>query len=451
MIQLKGKKIVVVGLARSGVSVAQFLASRGAKVTVTDIKTKTELQPYLKLLGSYKKIKYELGRHPIKTLLSNDIFIVSPGVWITNPLIEQAKKKNKKIMSEIEFAYHFIKEPIVAITGTNGKTTTTMMVGQFLQNAKKKAFVGGNIGNALTNILLTKEEYQYVVSEVSSFQLETIETFHPKIALVLNLTPDHLDRHGSMENYRKIKGRIFENQKGTDYLILNAQDDLIRTYAEETKAKVLYFTKGNLAHGQEGIYYKDNRFYLKTKDWHEQYLTDQIKLKGDHNKENFMAALLAAKILKCSPESIQQTLNSFQGVAHRLEYVKTRGYVDFYNDSKATNVYSVIRSLESFDKPLILIMGGRDKDANFELLRPLVQKKVKNLILLGEAKEKINRAVGDYTETFIVGTLEEAIFMAYQKSRAGDVILFSPGCASFDMFKNYEHRGDTFKELLRDL
>jgi len=164
-----------------------------------------------------------------------------------------------------------------------------------------------------------------------------------------------------------------------------------------------------------------------------------------------MAALLAAKILKCSPESIQQTLNSFQGVAHRLEYVKTRGYVDFYNDSKATNVYSVIRSLESFDKPLILIMGGRDKDANFELLRPLVQKKVKNLILLGEAKEKINRAVGDYTETFIVGTLEEAIFMAYQKSRAGDVILFSPGCASFDMFKNYEHRGDTFKELLRDL
>ncbi|MBI2646046.1 MAG: UDP-N-acetylmuramoyl-L-alanine--D-glutamate ligase [Deltaproteobacteria bacterium] len=449
---LKNKKVVIIGLARSGVAVAQFATQRGAKVTVTDLKTKAELQSYLKLLAPYKKIKYELGRHPLKTLLAADLFVVSPGVPLTNPLIEQAVKKNKKIMSEIEFAFQFITVPIIAVTGTNGKTTTTMMIGEMLKNAKKKVFVGGNIGNALTNMLLSKEKYQVAVAEVSSFQLEHVSSFQPKVALILNVTPDHLDRHGSMENYRKVKGRIFQNQRATDALILNADDELVKTYALESKSHAYFFGKGGLSEGQEGVYYKEGRFYLKTKELgREQYVTDQVKVKGDHNKENFMASLLAAKILKCSPEAIQTTLNNFQGVAHRLEYVKTRGYVEFYNDSKATNPYSVMRSLESFTKPLILIMGGRDKGCEFEILRPLIQQKVKNLILLGEAKEKINRAIGDYTETFLVGTLEEALFMAYQKSRAGDVILFSPGCSSFDMFKNYEDRGDRFKELLRDL
>ena len=449
---LKNKKGVVIGLARSGVAVAQFASLRGAKVTVTDLKPKSELQSSLKLLAPYKKIKYELGRHPLKTLLVADFFVVSPGVPLTNPLIEQALKKNKKVMSEIEFAFQFISVPLVAVTGTNGKTTTTMMIGEMLKNTKKSVFVGGNIGNALTNMLLSKEKYQIAVAEVSSFQLEHVEHFQPKIALILNLTPDHLDRHGSMENYRKIKGRIFQNQRATDVLILNADDDLVKTYAAETRSKVYFFGKGGLSEGQEGVYYKDGRFYLKTKDLgREQYVTDQVKVKGYHNKENFMASLLAAKLLKCSSEAIQTTLNTFQGVPHRLEYVKTRGYVEFYNDSKATNPCSVMCSLESFDRPLILIMGGRDKGCEFEILRPLIQQKVKTLILLGEAKEKINRAIGDYTETFLVGTLEEALFMAYQKSRAGDVILFSPGCSSFDMFKNYEDRGDRFKELLRDL
>ena len=449
---LKNKKVVIIGLARSGVAVAQFATQRGAKVTVTDLKTKAELQSYLKLLAPYKKIKYELGRHPLKTLLAADLFVVSPGVPLTNPLIEQAVKKNKKIMSELEFAFQFITVPIIAVTGTNGKTTTTMMIGEMLKNAKKKVFVGGNIGNALTNMLLSKEKVQVAVAEVSSFQLEHIESFQPKVALILNVTPDHLDRHGSMENYRKVKGRIFQNQRATYVLILNADDELVKTYALESKSRVYFFGKGGLSEGQEGVYYKEGRFYLKTKDLgREQYVTDQVKVKGDHNKENFMASLLAAKILKCSPEAIQTTLNTFQSVPHRLEYVKTRGYVEFYNDSKATNPYSVMRSLESFTKPLILIMGGRDKGCEFEILRPLIQQKVKNLILLGEAKEKINRAIGDYTETFLVGTLEEALFMAYQKSSAGDVILFSPGCSSFDMFKNYEDRGDRFKELLRDL
>ncbi len=450
--QLKGKKVVVVGLARSGVAVAQFLVQRGAKVTVTDLKSKADLQSYVKLLEPYKKIKFELGRHPIKVLLASDYFIVSPGVPVNSPLLEHARKKQIKIMSEIELAFQFIKEPIIAVTGTNGKTTTTMMVGQMLQNAKKKVFVGGNIGNALINRCLTKESFDYVVAEVSSFQLETISQFNSKIAAILNLTTDHLDRHGTMEEYRKMKGRLFMNQKSSDYLILNAEDSQVASYANETKSTVLYFSKGSLITNQEGIYFSNNRFVIKSQKWgKEEFLTEKIKLKGDHNKENFMVAVLVAKILKCSHEAIQYTLDNFQCVAHRLEFVKTRGYVEFYNDSKATNVDSVACSLRSFTRPLILIMGGRDKGGNFEILQPLVQEKVKLLILLGEAKERINRAIGDYTETYVLGTLEEAVFMAYQKSRAGDVILFSPGCASFDMFLNYEDRGNKFKDLLRDL
>lgn len=450
--QLKEKKILVVGLARTGVAVSKFAMERGALVTVTDMKTKTELEASLKQLAGYKKIKYELGNHSIKTFLSHDLIIVSPGVPLTiEPLVE-AKNKNKEILSELEFAFRFIRIPIAAITGTNGKTTTTMILGQMFKNAGKEAFVGGNVGNALSNLLLSREKYQYVVCEVSSFQLETIKKFKPRVSVILNLTPDHLDRHGSMEAYKAFKGRIFENQTSEDTLILNGDDPLLQSFALLAKSKVLYFKKKAPSEAFQGIYYEEPYFHLKSKLLGgAKFRADKIRILGMHNKENFMAAILAAKIFKCPNAAIQQTLDTFEGVAHRLEYVKTRGYVDFYNDSKATNVDSVICSLESFQKPLILIMGGRDKGGNFEVLRPLIQKKVKTLILMGEAKEKINRAIGDYTETFVVGTLEEAVFMAYQKSRRGDVILFSPGCASFDEFKNYEERGNRFKELLRDL
>ena len=449
---LKGKKIVVVGLARTGVAVAKFASERGAIVTVTDMKTKSELHEAVKQLVPYRKIKYELGRHQIKTFLASDLIVVSPGVPLNiEPLVE-AKNKNKEIISELEFACRFIRIPMIAITGTNGKTTTTLMTGQMFKNAGKNAFVGGNVGNALTNLLLSRESYQYVVCEVSSFQLETIKKFKPNVAIILNLTADHLDRHGTMESYKAFKGRIFENQTSADYLILNADDPLLAGYASLAKSRVLYFKKCAPSQSPEGICYEEPYFYLGSKyTGKRQFRTDKIQILGAHNKENFMAAILAAKIFKCSDEAIQRTLDTFEGVPHRLEYVKTCGYVDFYNDSKATNVDSVIRSLESFQKPLILILGGRDKGGNFEVLRPLIQKKVKILILMGEAKEKINRAIGDYTETFVVGTLEEAVFMSYQKSRRGDVILFSPGCASFDEFKNYEDRGNRFKGLLRDL
>lgn len=452
MLQLKNKKICVVGLARTGVAVARFLSEKGAKVTVTDMKTKTQLAEFLKPLSAYKKIKYELGRHPFQLFLSSDLIVVSPGVPIHIPPLSKAREQKVSALSELEFASRFIKQPMVAITGTNGKTTTTMIVGQLLKNAKKSVFVGGNIGNALTHVLLSKEKYQYVVSEVSSFQLELIEKFHPKVAVILNLTPDHLDRHQTMEHYKAIKGRIFENQTYTDTLILNANDPLLQSYSQQAKSQILYFKIGKLDPHQEGIYYENNRFYVKTKKFgKEEFRTDQLKVKGNHNKENFMASILVAKTLKCPSQVIQHTLNTFEGVAHRLEYVKTRGYVQFFNDSKATNIDSVKCALESFEKPLILIMGGRDKGAPFEELRPMIQRKVKILILMGEAKERINRALGDYTETFVVGTLEEAVFMAYQKSRAGDIVLFSPGCASFDEFKNYEERGARFKDLLRDL
>jgi len=450
--RLKDKKVLIVGVARTGIAVAKFLVARGAKVTITDLKTKLELKAELKSLSALKKIKYELGRHSIKQFVGADLIIVSPGVPSTILQIERALEKNVPVMSELEFTFHFINVPIIAVTGTNGKTTTTMIIGQMLKNANKSVFVGGNIGNALVNVLMTKEKFQYVVAEVSSFQLEFIKEFSPKIAVVLNLSPDHLDRHGNMDVYRTLKGRIFENQKIADSLILNDNDPLVKSYSENAQPRIHYFKIGKLSANQDGISFRNNRFHLKSsKLGNEQFASGKMKVKGDHNRENMMAAILVAKILKLSVKAIQQTIDEFAGIPHRLEYVKTRGYVSFYNDSKATNIDAVRRALESFEEPLILIMGGLDKGAPFEELRTIVQKKVKVLILMGDAKSRINRAIGDYTETFIVGTLDEAAFMAYQKSRSGDIILFSPGCASFDEFKNFEERGERFKELLRDI
>ena len=448
---LKNKHVVVVGLARTGVAASKFLVSRGAKVTVTDLKKKTELSSFIKDLSDLKRIKYVLGSHPIKTLLKADFIIVSPGVPTNIPLLEAARKNKMPVLSEVEFASQYIRCPIIAITGTNGKTTTTMIVGKMFLNAQKKVFIGGNIGTPLTYMLLSKEKFEVVVCEVSSFQLENIEKFHPKASIILNLTPDHMDRH-SPEEYWKMKGRIFENQTIKDFLILNAGDERVKTYETIAKSQIYYFGVERLTPKQEGVYFKNGKFCMKLKGSEkETYSADKLKLKGDHNKENFMAAILVGKLLKCKPEAIQKTIDEFQAVPHRLEFVKTAGYVDFYNDSKATNVHSVAKSLQSFEKPLVLIMGGKDTDQNFEMLRSLVQEHVKILIITGEAKEKINRAIGDYSETYVVGTFEEAIFMAYQKSRAGDVILFSPGCKSFDAFKNFEERGDRFKEMIRDI
>jgi len=450
--QLKNKRVLIVGFARTGVSLAKYVAGRGAKVTITDLKSRKQLEKNLKALGSLKKITYELGRHPVKTFLNSDMVIMSPGVPLNLPPLEKALNKKIPVMSELEFTCRIVKQPIIAITGTNGKTTTTMMIGHMLKRAKKSAFVGGNIGNALVNVLLSKEKYKYVVAEVSSFQLELIQKFNAKIAAILNISPDHMDRHSDWETYQKIKSRIFETQKATDYLILNDDDGWLRGHAQKAKSRIHYFKIGKFESRREGIYLKDNKFYLTTKQLgREQFKAENMKVRGNHNKQNMMVAVLIAKILKCNSTAIQQAIDTFEGVPHRLEFVKTRGYVDFYNDSKATNIDAVRRALESFSKPLILIMGGRDKGAPFEDLRSIIQMKVKILILMGESKSTINRALGDYTETFIVGTLDEATFMAYQKSRAGDVVLFSPGCSSFDEFKNYEERGERFKDLLRDL
>jgi len=452
MLRLKGKKVLVVGLARTGVSVAQLLSQRGAVVFVTDLRNKTELYGPLKVLSKYKRIKYDLGRHTQKGFLSVDLIVVSPGVPSNSPHLEKARKKGVEIMSELEFAFNLISQPIIAVTGTNGKTTTTMMIGNMFKHAKKNVFVGGNIGNPLTNVLLSREKYQYIIAEVSSFQLEIIKNFQAKVAVVLNISSDHLDRHETMDQYRTIKSRIFQNQKKTDLLILNANDPLVTTFGDEAKSKVFYFKVGKLNPDQEGIYYEEGKFHLRSgKLGKVTFNARNMKIRGDHNRENFMAALLVAKILKCKDAALQTAIDSFGGVPHRLEYVQTRAYVDFYNDSKATNVDAVKRAVMSFQKPLIVIMGGRDKGSPFEELRSIIQKKVKILIILGEAKERINRAIGDYTETFVVGTLEEAVYMAYQKSRAGDVILFTPGCTSFDEFKDYADRGDHFKLLLKEL
>ncbi|MEW6056720.1 MAG: UDP-N-acetylmuramoyl-L-alanine--D-glutamate ligase [Bdellovibrionota bacterium] len=457
MLKLKGKKVTVVGLGKSGVSAARFLTNQGAKVTISDSKPKSELIDSIKTLGELK-VELDLGKHTSKVFTSADLIVLSPGVPSNiEPLVE-AKNAGVPITNDIEIATSFIKSPIIAVTGTNGKTTTTALIGDMLKNDGKKVFVGGNIGIPVLDLFLEETQPDVVVLEVSSFQLETVETFKPAVCVFTNLEPDHLDRYpNGVETYYEAKRRMLRNADKNTVLVTNIDNELTARLAETFPGKVLRFTKRNpmtisglLAEQFQGAYLQRPKMVLKMgKEEVVDLLT--CKLPGDHNRENIMAAATAAVAMGCSRAAIQKTVECFKGVSHRLEYIRRKDGVSIYNDSKATNVGSVIRSLNSFNAPIILIAGGRDKDQDFGPLTDLVKKKVKNLILVGEAKEKINRIIGDFSETFLVGTFEEAVLLAYQKSRNGDIVLLSPACASFDMFKSFEERGDYFKKLVSQL
>jgi UDP-N-acetylmuramoylalanine--D-glutamate ligase len=460
MAKYKGKRVLIVGFGLSGVSVAKYMAKQGAKIIVTDTKQKSELADSVNACADLK-IEWELGKHNTKSFETAELIVVSPGVPPSLEGLVEARKKSIPIISEVELAASALKEPLIAITGTNGKTTVTTLIGEMFKADDKNAYVGGNIGKPLLDYVTDGGTASYVVAELSSFQLDITEKLTPALAVFTNLEQDHLDRYGEMGAYVASKKRLLKFCDRNSFVVLNYDDPTLAQFAEENVGKLLWFTKKNplsvggaFAENFTGCYYNQaaKQVIARLNGKEEVYDLAQFRLFGEHNRENLMSAICAARSMGVSPKAIQTVINTFRGVAHRLEFVRKKDGVFFFNDSKGTNVMSVKRSLEAFSQnPVILIAGGKDKNMDFAPLVDPVRDKCKILILVGEAKEKINRAIGDFAETYLVGTFEEAVLLAYQKSRSGDIVMLSPGCASFDMFRNFEERGAYFKKLVNEL
>ncbi len=452
--ELKGKRILVVGMARTGVSLAKFLVKYEANVTVSDHKSRAELSSYLELMEGVP-VTYELGGHTPKTFLNQDLIVLSPGISPNLKIFDYARSQGVKVTGEFEFCSQFVKEPMIAITGTNGKTTVSHLTHLFLKESGVNAWLGGNYGAPLADYLMGPQDAQVLVCEVSSFMLELAETFTPRNIVFTNLAENHLDRYRNMEEYVNAKRKIFLNTNQSTTSILNADDNAVVELARDPavqRGRIFYFSRKQALEPQimniGGAVAIKGKVHVRTGPEIEYFNLTNIKMKGTHSVENMMAALLAAREYGARHEVIQNVMDNFTGMPHRLEYVRRVGGVEFYNDSKATNVQSVRRALDAFDENVILIMGGKDTNLTYTPLAEIIRRKVKTLILVGEAKERINREIGDYAETFLIGTFEEAVLIAFQKSRIGDTVLLSPGCSSFDMFENYVERGNYFKEIV---
>jgi UDP-N-acetylmuramoylalanine--D-glutamate ligase len=446
---LKNKRVLVVGLGKSGVASALFLQARGARVTVSDAKPQEQLGQEIPVLLDHG-IAVETGGHGERTFRGQDFIVVSPGVPVDSPPLVQARALGESVIGEIELASRFLPKTIVAITGSNGKTTTTTLGGEIVAAGGFPVVVGGNIGTPAISLVERTTADTVVVLEVSSFQLETIETFRPKIAVVLNITPDHLDRHRTFAAYADAKARIFENQQADDFAVLNADDPTCLELASQARAQVFWFSRRDQI--QPGAYVRDGRiFFCNAEGRREVMLVSEIPLKGAHNLENTLAAICVGALMGCETERIRRAVQDFKAVEHRLEYVATIRGVDYYNDSKATNVDATIKALESFPANIHLIVGGKDKDSDYTLLNDLIRHRVKRVYTIGAAAEKIELQVKSAAEIDRSGTLETALKRSAATAEAGDIVLLAPACASFDQFKNYEHRGRVFKEVVRAL
>lgn len=450
MMELKNQRVLVVGAGKSGVSAATFLQSRGATVTVSDSKAEAALGkdiPRLLDLG----IVVETGTHGERTFHDQDLIVVSPGVPVNAPQLQQARAAGMKIIGEVELAARFLQGHVIAITGSNGKTTTTSLVGEILEKAGKKTQVGGNIGRPVTDLIEASSAQTWSVLEISSFQLETIETFRPKIAAILNITPDHLDRHGDFATYAAAKARVFENQTADDFAVLNADDKTSVEIAAKVKSQVYWF--GSRERSEPGSFVRAASIYWRSREGTETEImpAEEIPLKGRHNLENVLAAVCAGMLAGCKPVQIRQAVGEFKAVEHRLELVATVNGVAYYNDSKATNVDATIKALESFPANIHLILGGKDKGSDYTVLKPLLDKRAKAVYTIGAAAEKIASHIRGAATVVHAETLEKAVRQAAEAATSGDVVLLAPACASFDQFENYEHRGRTFKELVHGL
>jgi len=448
MMELKDKRVLVVGLGKSGVASALFLKERGARVTVSDTKSGDELRDEIPALLD-QGITVETGGHGERTFHGQDLIVVSPGVPVDAPPLVQARALGETVIGEIELASRFLPGPIVAITGSNGKTTTTALVGEILTAGGRPTLVGGNIGTPAISLAERATPESVIVLEVSSFQLETIEKFHPKIAVVLNVTPDHLDRHRTFEAYAGAKARILENQTDNDFAVLNADDPTCVAMAARTRAHVFWFSRRKEV--QRGAWAHEGRILFRDdRGQREIMLTSEIPLKGAHNLENVLAAVCAGSLMGCAPDRIRQAVREFKAVEHRLEYVATIRGVDYYNDSKATNIDATIKALEAFPGNIHLILGGKDKGSDYTVLNDLLRKRVKRVYTIGAAAAKIESQIKN-VEVVHAETLEHALHKANAAAEPGDVVLLAPACASFDQFKNYEQRGKAFKEIVRGL
>ena len=446
--ELKGKRVLVVGLGKSGVASALFLQDKGARVSVSDAKNPEQLRDEIPVLLD-RGIKVETGAHQDRTFREQDLIVVSPGVPIDVPQLMRPRAKGIPVIGEIELASRFLQGKVVAITGSNGKTTTTTLAGEILEAGGRKTLVGGNIGTPAITFVERATENTWIVPEVSSCQLETIADFHPKIAAILNITPDHLDRHHSFANYTAAKARIFENQTEEDFAVLNADNEPCIEVAEKSKAPVYWFSR--VKEVDRGAFTRQGQILWRDRRGERPVmLVGEIPLKGAHNLENILASISIGMLADAAPEKIREAVMDFKAVEHRLEFVaKVRG-VEYYNDSKATNVDATIKALESFPGRIHLILGGKDKGSDYTVLNPLLKQRVKRVYTIGAAATKIEGQIRG-AEVVSAGTLENAVKRADEIATAGDIVLLAPACASFDQFESYEHRGKVFKGLVQEL
>jgi len=447
-IELRNKRVLVVGLARTGVATSLFCAARGAQVSATDSRTELEIGEVVAKLRA-AGVVLEFGDHHEKTFLEQDLIIPSPGVPADAALLQTAHAKGISIWSEIELAYRFLNGRMIGITGSNGKTTTTSLVEHILRTAGTSTILAGNIGTPLIGCVEATRDSTWTVVELSSFQLELIDTFRPAIAVFLNLTPDHLDRHQSMEAYGAAKARLFENQTAEDAAVLNADDPLTRRYAP-SRPQVYWFSRKQRV--AQGAYVRGTEILFR-RDGVEETILDSadITLVGSHNVENVLAAVAAARLAGASAATIARGVRSFAGVEHRLEFVAEIGGVRYYNDSKATNVDATLKALDAFPGRILVILGGKDKGSDYTVLQKPLREKAILALLIGAAAEKIEKQIGGSVALEGAGTLERAVEIASHAAQPGDVVLLAPACASFDQFQNYEHRGSVFKDLVRQL
>ncbi len=451
MLELKNKRVLVVGAGKSGISAARFLREQGAKVTISDARSAAALAGEIPALMD-AGIMVEAGGHGLLTFRRQDLIVVSPGVPMNTPEVRQVVALGMPVIGELELASRFLQGQVIAVTGSNGKTTTTTLVGEILRRGGMETLVGGNIGLPVIDLIAESRPGTWSVLEVSSFQLETVEEFRPRIAAVLNITPDHLDRHKTFAHYAAAKARITARQDAEDFLVLNGEDKEAQMVAAKSRAQVFWFSarrpirQGAFVHGESVV------FLAKEGGRAEPVMpVSEIRLRGLHNVENVLAAVTIARLASVSSEVIRQAVGEFKAVEHRLELVRVRDGVEFYNDSKATNVDAAMKAVGSFAGGVHLILGGKDKDSDYRQMAGLLKERVEVVYTIGSAAEKIGRELEGVVKMVEAGRLDVAVAEAAKAATAGDVVLLAPACSSFDQFESYEHRGRVFRELVAAL
>ena len=442
---LENKNITVVGMGATGIATASFLFSRGALVTLIDSKSQAQLKKTIHSLNPKIKTLFECSEIPP----SSDLIVLSPGVDINSSFLKNARERGLLIISEIELASRFTQTPIIAVTGTNGKSTVTTLIGDILKQAGKKVAVGGNLGTPFI-ALLEEEPVDYFVLEISTFQLEGIKTFRPSIAIILNITPDHLDRHKTFEAYSNLKGAISSFQTKEDILILNQDDKNVLKQGEHSVSKKYFFSLVEKV--SNGVYLENNSIvtcFDKTKK--NLFPVKDLKPSIQFQIENLLGAITVTTLLNATQDAIGSAVNNFKGLDHRIEWVRTVNGIDFINDSKGTNIGALEKALKNFSRPIILIAGGKDKGGDFHALKELLKKKVRHLVLIGETKNKFRQFLNGSFSYEDAGSMDEAVASAVKKARAGDIVLLSPGCSSFDMFEDFIERGNQFKKIVGSL